>query len=267
MSILVRPPSPALAPFVRLLWWFEDPHIAHMHERILPGTGMQILVNLDEDRFRVWEGTGLNVEHSVRGFSVSGLYDHAFAIDTRSQRRLIGAVLYPGAAPAVLGVPADTLASRHVELNDLWGRGAALVRQQLLDAQTPAAALALFDELLAQRISAMVDPHVAFALAALERNTRVVEVARELGWSQKRFRRQFSLAVGVTPKCYARIARLQRLLVCVKAHSHGWAQLASDAGYYDQAHLIAEFRALTGLTPSAYRPRAEDEHNHVVLER
>ncbi|WP_157851244.1 MULTISPECIES: AraC family transcriptional regulator [Streptomyces] len=44
-----------------------------------------------------------------------------------------------------------------------------------------------------------------------------------------------------------------------------WAALAADCGYHDQAHLIHEFRALAGITPTAYAPRSRLERNHVPL--
>jgi len=37
----------------------------------------------------------------------------------------------------------------------------------------------------------------------------------------------------------------------------GWASLALDAGYYDQAHMIAECRLLTGVTPTQLERGAE----------
>ncbi len=70
----------------------------------------------------------------------------------------------------------------------------------------------------------------------------------------QRVRRAFTENVGVSPKEFARTVRLQRA-VRMAATSCDWACIAADAGYYDQAHLIADFRRLVGLTPGAFFKR------------
>lgn len=264
--MISRAPSPALAPFISQLWYVEAPELSHRRERVLPSTDTQLLVNLDEDRLSWWGGDSLSVGHPGAGALVGGIYDRPIAIDTAEQRRLVGAVVRAGAAPVVFGVNAEALAGAHVAADDLFVH--ARLRERLLEAEEPERILSVLEAFLARRVAGRLDPAVMFARNALDRGARVRSVAEGLGWSTKRFRQRFAAQVGVPPKRYARIARLQRVVAAAaKVETVRWAELAADAGYYDQAHLIAEFRALTGLTPSAYRPRAPDEQNHVVLDR
>ncbi|MGH8930211.1 MAG: helix-turn-helix domain-containing protein, partial [Egibacteraceae bacterium] len=91
-----------------------------------------------------------------------------------------------------------------------------------------------------------------------------------LGMTPKRLARRFADEVGLTPKRFARVRRFQRLLVAAgdaarAAAGVDWARLASECGYYDQAHLIHDFRAFSGMSPSSYRPRSAWERNHVQL--
>jgi AraC-like DNA-binding protein len=267
MQVVLRVPSPPLAPYVSHLWYCERRELGHVRELVLPGTPMQLLINLHEDDLRWWDGSSLAVAHRTRGAAVGGYYLAPFAIDTAGQQRVIGAVFRPGGAAAVLGVPADALAATHTALESLWADAAAHLRERLLGAVAPQQALEMLDASLAERIAGPLDPLVLHACKALAGGARITDVARDVGLGPKRLRERFTASVGVSPKSYARLARLQRVLIAASSKRPDWAELAQDCGYYDQAHLIQEFRQLTGMTPTAYRPRTHSEHNHVVILR
>jgi AraC-like DNA-binding protein len=79
---------------------------------------------------------------------------------------------------------------------------------------------------------------------------RVGPLTRVTRLSERQLRRRFEAAVGLGPKHLARIVRLRAAMERAAATPAAtWARIAADAGYYDQAHMIAEFRALTGRTP------------------
>ena len=266
--LISRKPSPQLSPYVSFFWYFAGPALMHERERMLPTIGLQLLVNLHEDIVRWWDGAQLNRRHGVNGAAVRGMHTRPVAICARDQIRIVGAVLRPSAAGALLGVPAHELAETHTALDALWGAHGRSLREQLLEAPTPDRCMAILDRALCARLAAQLDPAIDYACRALESGSPVASVADTLSIDRKRLRRTFAAAVGITPKGYARVARLQRLLTLIRQSAGRplrWAELASECGYYDQAHLILEFRSLTGLTPSAYRPRTPDEPNHVLL--
>src|SRR5690606_667258 len=86
---------------------------------------------------------------------------------------------------------------------------------------------------------------------------RIDRVAAQLGVTDRHLRRAFHEHVGVGPKEYVRSVRLQRV-VRLATTSNDWGRIAVDAGYYDQAHLIADFRQLVGVTPGAFATRARE---------
>jgi AraC-like DNA-binding protein len=79
---------------------------------------------------------------------------------------------------------------------------------------------------------------------------RVSEAAGALGVGERYLRKIFGPAVGVSPKQFAGIARVRKVLA--GAQSGSWSGLAAEAGYYDQSHLVAEFRRLMRVTPGAF---------------
>jgi len=173
----------------------------------------------------------------------------------RGRQRVVMARLRLGAATAVLGVPAPELAGKIVMLSDLWGeRVTSTLSEQLRAARDAAEAAAIVDDAIAARVALGREPSQQHRLvqAAAEGLARdaVSAVATTLGMSERSLRRVFQQQVGMSPKAFAQIARFQRALLAARS-GVSWARVAADTGYYDQAHLIAEFRAITGLTPSA----------------
>ncbi|RYZ42429.1 MAG: AraC family transcriptional regulator [Myxococcaceae bacterium] len=176
----------------------------------------------------------------------------------RSGQRTVTARLHLGSHEAVLGVPASALSGDVVALEDLWGAAATRrLFDQLGDTRDTADAAAILESTIAERL-ALADGRRArsrLALDAAERLTsaNVNTVAVDLGVSERHLRRVFHETVGVSPKAYARLVRFHRALRSAREDPHdSWADIAADVGYYDQAHLIAEFRAITGLTPQGF---------------
>src|SRR5262249_33940397 len=83
---------------------------------------------------------------------------------------------------------------------------------------------------------------------------RVREIAAALGMSERHLRRQFEIVVGTSPKTFARIQRCRKALTNVEGASSApeWASIASLSGYFDQAHLIHEFKRMTSHTPQQW---------------
>jgi AraC-like DNA-binding protein len=267
MQFLHRAPPPALAPFVRALWYWTGEY-TYARERILPSGAMQLLINLHEDELRWYDGEGYATVHRSRGAVFSGMFARHIAIDTDEQREIVGVTFKPGGAAPFLPAPADVAFETHVELDALWHRDGAVLRERLLDAGTPEAMLCTLEAVLRARLarSCERDRAVAYALGAFDRGARVGDVTAHLGMTPRRFIQRFSAAVGLTPKRYARVRRFQRVLDALEGgRAVDWARVALANGYFDQAHLIRDFRAFSGVSPTAYAPRASDARHHVPI--
>ncbi|MEU2912501.1 helix-turn-helix domain-containing protein [Streptomyces massasporeus] len=269
VALTVRPSMPALAPSVAAMGYTEG-RFAHSAELALPTGAAQLLVNLDVDALSSspLRGTG----RRTRGAAVHGPFSEPAVIDPAQQRAVLWVAFRPAGVHPFLAAPVSVLRDELVDLGELWGTDGAVLRERLLEAvaaQGPRAALRVLETALTGRVEGPSEPDPAVRLAAvlLDRGTPVGEVADRLGWTTGRLARRCTEQLGLTPKRYARIRRFQRLLSRVNA-GHGppdWAVLAADCGYHDQAHLIHEFRALAGITPTAYAPRTRRERNHVPL--
>lgn len=161
----------------------------------------------------------------------------------------------PGWSPTLFGVPASELTDQLITLDDLWG--SSEVTAELIAARSlPAILERLSRAVEARATTESASAHLARrAVRLFEANeSRVEAVADQLGITARHLRRAFVESIGVGPKEFARGVRLRRA-ISETARSSDWGAIARDAGYYDQAHLIGEFRDLVGLTPSAYLAR------------
>jgi AraC-like DNA-binding protein len=264
MSPISLHPAPALAPFVSGLHYFESNGPTTL-ERILPGGQTHLMVNLHEDEFRLHEGATVR---RTRGAVFEGPSSQARVIDTGLQRSLICVDFTLGGGGAFVGIPVSEAQDSLVELDQLWGRDGATLRERLLDAPTSEAKLRLLNELLVQHFTGRnPDPAIRPAAALIERGIPIGEVAKRIGVLSKTLNRRFCAAVGLTPKRYSRVRRLQRVLCSISgAREVDWCETAADHGYADQAHLVHDFRELTGMTPTGYQPRSIEERNHVPVD-
>jgi AraC-like DNA-binding protein len=159
---------------------------------------------------------------------------------------LVGVRLRPGTVTGLFGVAADEvpLAGAPIEVGRLHGTAPARL----------AGALAL---VRARAGQCRVDERVRAVLAVMHAapGAPVARHAADVGLSERQLRRRFVVAVGLRPKSYLRVVRLHHALAAARAalaqgETPRWAEIAGRSGFYDQSHLLAEFRDAVGVPPS-----------------
>jgi AraC-like DNA-binding protein len=271
MPIRYYRPQPPLADFVGTFWLSEGDPPKHTLERHLPDGTMQLILNLRDETFRLFDQRRPDALTTVRGPLITGPRDTYTLLDTVCQATLLGVQFQPGGAFPLLGLPASELRNTDMPLDALWGAAAHDLGDRVLAAPTVEARVRALEQALTARLAGWEAPHpaVAFALRefhSLPHRGTVAEVIGRIGLSPRRFIQVFSQAVGLPPKTYCRVRRFHSAL---RALSHGeraaWAEIAVSRGYYDQAHFIHDFRAFSGLTPSAYLAQRGAHPNHVPI--
>jgi AraC-like DNA-binding protein len=111
-------------------------------------------------------------------------------------------------------------------------------------------------------------PAVGFALRELHHapGRTIGQVREQTGVSERRFIELFHRQVGLTPKLYARVRRFQTAIRRIRTGCPvDWTDVALGCGYFDQAHLIHDFRAISGLKPGEYAALRTEHLNHVPI--
>jgi AraC-like DNA-binding protein len=151
----------------------------------------------------------------------------------------VGVRLRPGGAAQLLGIPAQELTGCTVPLDELGLKQLAEMRDT-----------GDIEKALLRR-QRRKDPLTDEAVRLLSGSLGVAEVAARLGVSSRQLERRFQAQVGISPKLFARIRRFQRVFPAIENEGAGWVDAAAGCGYYDQAHLIRDFREFAGEPPAA----------------
>lgn len=169
----------------------------------------------------------------------------------REQGRHVALRLHPHAAGALLG-EASAYRDEAPDAGALWGRAARELCERLADLSTEEALRAL-QAFVRPRLRAP-DARVVHAVCAFEQRRASLEsLAAELNLSTRQVARLFLGEVGVSPRTFARTARLQRTLPLLRNRRLALAEVALLGGFADQAHLTREWLRFTRLTPAAWR--------------
>ena len=232
-------------------------------ERVLPTGASHLVIRLGSDPLRL-EKSGR--DETLTGSALGGVHARAYRKDVSRPVACVGAMLAPGAIPALFGVPADAFAGRHVSLDAMIGNESDRIADRLAASDDLASRLDLFEAWLAARSPEVhgLHPGVARAIAASNHpETSAGALAARASLSPRRFSSVFREAVGVAPKRWLRLRRFQTVVERAGTPDVVWSDLACQLGYSDQAHLVREFREIADLTPTVYRRLAPPAANHV----
>jgi AraC-like DNA-binding protein len=264
VTVVVRRPGPPLTGLVAAIVYRTGEQSRTSVEKILPGPDTGLWVNLNRDAFRSFRSSGQ--VHQVPGAMVSGPTGRASVIEFEEGHAHVSVTFALGAAPGFLALPLALLRDDMVPVEAVCGGAGAFLRERLLEAASPGEALAVMEAFL---IGQMVDdacpnPAVIAAARALARGSGVGEVAERLGLLPRTLRRRFAAQVGLSPKRFGRVQRLQRVVRGLDGWAQvDWADTAARHGYCDQAHLADEFRDLADVTPAGYLRSRVNGPNHL----
>ncbi len=270
-----RGPSAAVrAPAARRLTNLVSNYIDYWEDtgplcrREVPCLRSVLIVNL-ADFIRITDGSGeVLVLEAGDGF-VTGIHDrHALSHSSGRQAGVHVWLTGEGAAN-LLGGASPEMRNRGVKLTDLFGRSAADLGERLLHTTDSESRFSILDDALCgwtgQRRAIRSD--MAWAFGQIRRNPArsIADLAAELGWSRQTLSAQFRANFGISPKTAIRLSRFERVIAACEDRRPAWADIAIEAGYFDQSHMIRDFIQFAGLTPAEYAGRLSDDGSLIEI--
>ncbi len=254
----VRAPHPLLSPYVRRYCGYVENTSFSSRIQAANGDTVAIIGFGAPTRTIDLRYPDRSVTH--KSF-FAGLFDSPVITESMGPNGGLQIDFTPIGAYRFFGMPMHELANSVVSLVDLLGLSASSLSEQLQLLPSWEPRFEMMDRLIARRLADAPEdsPAVAAAYERIRASGGLVSIgtlADEVGWSQKHLIQRFREQIGLPPKTFARMVRFGKAIELVRGPQPGLgADIAHRCGYYDQAHLIRDFRRFAGTTPSAFAAR------------
>ncbi len=249
---LIKPVS-ALAPYIRHYWILRDDALLPVSERVLPVGCVQLVFHKGKQLLCLNESV-LQPRSFICGQSV-GFSD----VVSRGEINMITVVFQPHAAKALLHIPLCLFRGQNISVEEIGDVELTDLSKKVADTPDNESCLRLIEDFFLHRLHALLSDYnlnrMLMALGEINRQPQITisRLADVTCLSNKQFGRIFADYVGAAPKEFLRIVRMQRALSMLQQDvTLPLAQVAYECGFFDQSHMIKEFKLFSGYTPTEY---------------
>jgi len=288
MLLHLHRPRPPLDRFVELVTYYAGYQPDHTKERLLPDGAVEIIIDLTDTPKKMYDRSDFSRSTEFRRAWISGMRRDWIVIEAAPGSSMAVIRFRPGGAYPFLGFAVEGITDTVDQLDAVIERAAASLRDRILAARDVEAKMAAVEAWLLERARGRLESNPVIEYLA-ERlfapaGIRITDVVEEVGYSQRHVLSLFRRWVGLSPKQYGRIRRFQQVLTSVAgttgavdveaaaelrasaAVEPDWADLALAHGYYDQSHLVRDFREFAGLSPGAYVAAYRGLENYLPID-
>jgi AraC-like DNA-binding protein len=247
------PPSPRFARLIKCYWTLDDNSSEQeCPEPILPDGCPEIVFNFSEPIQR-HHGSEVEIQPSA---IVVGQMETSVVIEPTLPISLFGVRFHPHGLYHLIKQPLHELTNRIEEVGAVFGQIGRELEERINNSKNIDERIVLFENLFSRSVEEYVEKENFSEIAGgiiyeCNGSIKIDDLAEALKTNSKMIERRFLREIGITPKRLCRIARFQETARLISVSGvRNWADLAVDAGYFDQSHFIKEFKKYSGLTPT-----------------
>jgi AraC-like DNA-binding protein len=252
-----RAPSQRTAGLITGMSGYRETALARISQRETASLVVPLIISFGTP-FLIALGRAPDAADRQPSFA-AGLYSGPIFIESDGGAECVQVDFTPLGAYRFFGGAVVDLVARMVDMSDVLGREGRDLRERLGATSGWQHRFDLVEDFVANRACHSPSPEIEFAYRRLARSrggTPIAALAKDIGWSRKHLVNRFRSELGLAPKPIARLMRFHEACRLAQTEaSGGWAAIAAESGYADQAHLAREFSDLAGEPPTAWARR------------
>ena len=248
-------PTVGLTKYIRCFWVLKQPITTARPEPeiILPDGCPEIVFNLAAP-FRRYRAGEFEVQPQTL---VAGQIKQRIFVEPSRKIDLFGVRFQPNGIYPLIKQPLAELTDKIEDICLVLGKSGQILEQKILNADAMGKRISIFENFVRKAVGNQQENDlVNFALKEIVNAKgllKIDQLVKALDINQKTLERCFNREVGVTPKFFSRIVRIQEIVRLLNGNEFSsWTDIAYSFKYVDQSHFINDFRAFTGSNPSNY---------------
>ena len=248
-------PNKYLTKYIKCYWVLVQPFSPNGHEPelIMPDGCPEIIFNLETPFRRHY----LNKIETQPQSILAGQIKQHISIEPSKRVNLFGVRFHPNGIYPLVKQSLKELTNKIESLDTILGNSGKLLEQKIFEAKNVFDRIGVFEDTMNKALFKHSSSHlVERTLNEIIEKKGLVKIdmlVKHFDTNSKTLERHFNREVGVSPKFFCRITRLQEILrILSSSKIENWAHLAYSFDYVDQAHFIKDFRSFAGATPKMF---------------
>jgi AraC-like DNA-binding protein len=246
-------PGYLLAPFIKTYWFLEGnlPAYAIQPERVFPDGCTELIIHYGEAFEKI---TGSTTEKQANSF-VFGQLEAYIELLPSTATGVMGVRFYPNGLSHFTKVPLNEFGQQSIELHHLFNKESIHLASRIAECPTATKKAEVIEQFLLQHLDSSktenVIAHIVKNIYRVNGSVSINDLVKQYYLSERQLERKFAQQVGLSPKTFSRIIRFQQVF-SLAINATSLTSLALEAGYFDQAHFVREFKSFTGYSPKQY---------------
>ena len=270
MNYCVAKPSLLLSPYIKQYWAITDclpANLTHT-QRIVPCGTIELNFYLGSKPFSLHAERSIP-EHSVVSGQLNGFYD----IVVSGSLNMFSVTFHPFGALMFFNLPLNEFYNQTIALSQLLKDETHSVEDELSATSDFYKRITIIEKFLYLQLLKNNKPYIINRITDCINTIKnsggmadIDQLASRACLSRKQFERHFNEYIGISPKTYLKIIRFQYSIYCKQLNpTTKLSNIAYDSGYFDQSHMINEYRKLSGKTPKEFFSECEPHSDFFSL--